>query len=55
MLIFRSQSRRPTLYRTYLASQRKYMELHDEYNSKGERSVEETAKLVGFKLPHDPK
>ena len=44
-----------TLYRTYLAAQRNYRKLHDEYNSKGERSVEETAKMVGFKLPHDPK
>ena len=41
--------------RTYLAAQRNYRKLHDEYNSKGERSVEETAKIVGFKLPHDPK
>jgi len=42
-------------YRTYLAAQRNYRKLYDEYNSKGERSVEETAKMVGFKLPHDPK
>ena len=42
-------------YRTYLESQRKWRVVHDEYHAKGERSVAETAKLVGFKLPHDPK
>ena len=42
-------------YATYLYSQRKWKEVHDEYHAKGERSVEETAKIVGFKLPHDPK
>ena len=29
--------------------------IHDEYHSKGEKTFEETAKLVGFKLPHDPR
>ncbi len=42
-------------YRTYLSSQRIWRHLHDEYHGKGERSVAETAKIVGFKLPHDPK
>ena len=42
-------------YATYLASQRKWKEVHEEYHAKGERSVEDTAKIVGFKLPHDPK
>ena len=42
-------------YATYLSSQRKWSEVHSEYHAKGERSVADTAKLVGFKLPHDPK
>ena len=42
-------------YATYLSSQRKWQDLHSEYHAKGERTVSETAKLVGFKLPHDSK
>lgn len=42
-------------YLCYLKSQRQYEKLYHQYHAKGERSVEETAKLVGFKLPHDPK
>lgn len=42
-------------YETYLVHQRLWRQVHEEYHTKGERSVEETAKLVGFKLPHDPK
>ena len=42
-------------YATYLYSQRKWKEVHEEYHAKGERTVEETANIVGFKLPHDPK
>lgn len=42
-------------YATYLSSQRKWQEVHTEYHAKGERTVSETARLVGFKLPHDPK
>ena len=42
-------------YATYLTSQKKWKEVHNLYHSKGERSVEETARIVGFKLPHDPK
>lgn len=42
-------------YLSYLKSTRKYKELHKHYKGKGERSTEETAGLVGFKLPHDPK
>lgn len=42
-------------YLCYLQSQRKYMELNKQYKGKGERSVEETAGIVGFNLPHDPK
>lgn len=42
-------------YATYLTSQRMWNQVHEEYHAKGERSVADTAKLVGFKLPHDPK
>lgn len=42
-------------YLCYLKSQRLYEKLHHQYHAKGERSVEETAEIVGFKLPHDPK
>ena len=42
-------------YATYLSSQRLWHEVHKEYHAAGERSVEETAKIVGSKLPHDPK
>jgi len=41
-------------YRTYLESQRKWKENNDEYHAKGERTVEDTARMVGFKLPQDP-
>ncbi|XP_055905096.1 protein FMC1 homolog [Eupeodes corollae] len=42
-------------YLTYLTSLRKHNELHKEFHGRGERSVKETADLVGFKLPTDPK
>ena len=42
-------------YATYLTSQRLWHEVHKEYHATGERTVEDTAKIVGFKLPHDPK
>lgn len=42
-------------YLCYLRSVRKQAAIVKEYGGKGERSVEETAGLVGFKLPHDPK
>lgn len=42
-------------YLCYLSSLRQYQEIYDVYNGKGERSIRETANLVGFKLPHDPK
>lgn len=42
-------------YVTYLSSIRKYKDLLQSYRGFGERSVESTANLVGFKLPHDPK
>lgn len=42
-------------YLCYLESTRKYLKINDEYKGVGERSVESTADLVGFKLPHVPK
>lgn len=42
-------------YLCYLESSRNYKKINDDYRGAGERSVEDTAKLVGFKLPHDPK
>ncbi|EDW66518.1 protein FMC1 homolog [Drosophila virilis] len=42
-------------YLTYLSSLRKYNALYKDYHSRGERTVKETADLVGFKLPTDPK
>lgn len=42
-------------YRCYLTSQRLYNDIKTNYTGKGERSIKETADLVGFKLPHDPK
>lgn len=42
-------------YVCYLRSLRKYTEIVNEYKGKGERSTKDTANMVGFKLPHDPK
>ncbi|KAL1490540.1 hypothetical protein ABEB36_013216 [Hypothenemus hampei] len=42
-------------YLCYLRSSRLSQEIHDEFHGKGERSIEDTARMVGFKLPHDPK
>lgn len=42
-------------FASYLRAQRQWLQVHQEYHAKGERSVEDTAKIVGFKLPHDPK
>lgn len=44
-----------TTYLCYLQSVRRAGEIHQTYKGKGERSVHDTANLVGFKLPHDPK
>jgi len=38
-------------YDTYLSSQRKWKAVNDEFHARGERTVEETATMVGFKLP----
>lgn len=42
-------------YTDYLQNARLYKEINAEFKGKGERTVEETARMVGFKLPHDPK
>ncbi|XP_052124078.1 protein FMC1 homolog [Frankliniella occidentalis] len=42
-------------YLCYLQSTRRTAEIRQVYKGKGERSVQETADMVGFKLPHDPK
>lgn len=42
-------------YLCYLQSLRKQAAINKEYSGKGERGVKETASMVGFKLPHDPK
>ncbi|OTF77409.1 hypothetical protein BLA29_011599 [Euroglyphus maynei] len=38
-------------YRTYLDSGEKYRQLLNKYYGKSERSVEQTAEMMGFKLP----
>lgn len=42
-------------YLCYLKSSRLQQQIHQEFHGKGERSINETARMVGFKLPHDPK
>lgn len=42
-------------YLCYLKSLRLEQEIRKEFHGRGERSTAETAKIVGFKLPHDPK
>lgn len=42
-------------YLTYLQSTKNTLRIRNHYKGKGERSVKETADMVGFKLPHDPK
>ena len=42
-------------YSTYLTAQREWEAVQQEYHAKGERSVNQTAKMVGFNLPHEPK
>ena len=42
-------------YLCYLKSSRKSAELRSEFHGQGERTVQQTADMVGFKLPHDPK
>lgn len=42
-------------YLLYLTSRQKYEDIQRQFGGKGERSVEEVANLVGFKLPNNPK
>lgn len=42
-------------YLCYLRSSRLHKEINAEFNGKGARTVQQTANMVGFKLPHDPK
>lgn len=42
-------------YLCYLNSRRVCKEIQVRYTGKGERGIKETADLVGFKLPDDPK
>ena len=43
------------LHNASLGAQRAWYGVQQEYHAKGERSVAQTAKLVGFNLPHEPK
>ncbi|XP_076309842.1 protein FMC1 homolog isoform X1 [Tachypleus tridentatus] len=40
-------------YLCYLSSIRRQKELHEMYHGKGERTIKETADMVGLKLPGD--
>ncbi|XP_013781309.1 protein FMC1 homolog [Limulus polyphemus] len=40
-------------YLCYLSSIRRQKELHEMYHGKGERTIKETASLVGLTLPDD--
>lgn len=42
-------------YLCYLKSLRKQEDILKHLKGDGERSVKDTANMVGFKLPHDPK
>ncbi|KGL74521.1 UPF0562 protein C7orf55, partial [Tinamus guttatus] len=41
-------------YLCLLRSVREHLALHHEYHGKGERSPDEVAGLVGFRLPQQP-
>ncbi|XP_075688394.1 protein FMC1 homolog [Rhinoderma darwinii] len=41
-------------YLCLLQSVRNHLIFHEEYHGKGERSIEEVAGLVGFKIPQQP-
>ena len=36
-------------------SQRAWYAVQQEFHAKGERTIAQTAKMVGFNLPHEPK
>ncbi|XP_043483950.1 protein FMC1 homolog [Leptopilina heterotoma] len=42
-------------YLLYLTSRQKYEDIQRQFSGKGERSVQEVAELVGFKLPNSTK
>lgn len=42
-------------YLCYSSSLRKCAKIQQDYSGHGERSVKQTADIVGFKLPQDPK
>ncbi|CAL8101227.1 unnamed protein product [Orchesella dallaii] len=42
-------------YVLYLQGSKEYHRISDEYKGAGERSADDTAKLLGFKMPHEPK
>jgi len=42
-------------YHTYLGSQRRWRAVQQEYHAAGERSVQNTAHLVGLNMPNEPK
>lgn len=41
------------VYLGYLQATRRHRAIHAEYHAKGERTVQQTADQVGFKLPQD--
>ncbi|KAF0312625.1 Protein FMC1 [Amphibalanus amphitrite] len=43
------------LYHSYLSSRRRHQLLLQTYKGGGERTTADTAAMVGFKLPHDPR
>jgi len=42
-------------YVLYLQGSREYHRISDVYKGAGERSADDTAKLLGFKMPNEPK
>jgi len=42
-------------YLTYLTAQRDWYAVQQEFHAKGERTIAQTAKMVGFNLPHEAK
>lgn len=42
-------------YLFYLQAAREYHRISDEYKGVGERTAEDTAKMLGFKMPNEPK
>lgn len=42
-------------YVLYLQGTREYFRISDEYKGAGERTADDTAKLLGFKMPNEPR